>query len=102
MTFGKADRELLELPHVGAAFVFGGPAGDRSENAAGVILQRGPERLDIDDIRAGARSRLSGYKFPRHIEVLDDADVPTFPTGKADLATLRELFESPRFVSEAG
>lgn len=90
------------MPHVSAAFVFGVPAGNRSEDAAAVIVRRGPERLDIDDIRAGARSRLSGYRLPRHIEVLDDADVPTFPTGKADLATLRELFESPRFGSEAG
>ena len=95
----EVETALLELPEVTAAFVFGIPAGDRGEDVAAVIVPRGPGRLDVDQLRAGARSRLSGYKVPRHIEVLDDADVPMLPTGKVDLAALRELFGSPRFGS---
>jgi acyl-CoA synthetase (AMP-forming)/AMP-acid ligase II len=95
----EVESVLLELPHVGAAFVFGVPAGDRGEDVAAVIVRRGPDRLDVDELRAGARSRLSGYKVPRHIQVVDDADVPLLPTGKVDLAALRELFGSPRFGS---
>ena len=98
----EVESALLELPEVSAAFVFGIPAGDRGEDVAAVVVRRGPGRLDVDELRAGARSRLSGYKVPRHIEVLDDADLPMLPTGKVDLAALRELFRSPRFGSEAG
>jgi acyl-CoA synthetase (AMP-forming)/AMP-acid ligase II len=98
----EVEAALLELPHVGAAFVFGVPAGDRGEDVAAVIVRRGVEQLDVDELRAGARSRLSGYKVPRYIEVVDDADVPILPTGKVDLAALRELFGSPRSGSAPG
>ena len=87
---------------MGAAFVFGVPAGDRGEDVAAVIVRRGADQLDVDELRAGARSRLSGYKVPRHIEVVDDGDVPTLPTGKVDLAALRQLFGSPRSGSARG
>jgi acyl-CoA synthetase (AMP-forming)/AMP-acid ligase II len=90
---------LMELPQVAAAFVFGVPAGDRGEDVGAVVVSRGPDRLDVDQLRAGARSRLSGYKVPRHIKVLHDGDVPMLPTGKVDLAALRELLGSPRFDS---
>ena len=95
----EVESALLELPEVGAAFVFGIPAGDRGEDVAAVVVPRGPVRLDVDELRAGARMRLSGYKVPRHIEVLNDADVPTLPTGKVDLAALRQRFGSPRLGS---
>ncbi len=95
----EVESALLELPHVGAAFVFGIPAGDRGEDVAAVVVPRGPGRLDVDELRAGVRTRLSGYKVPRHIEVLDDADVPMLPTGKVDLAALRQLLGSAQFGS---
>ena len=95
----EVESALLELPQVGAAFVFGIPAGDRGEDVAAVVVRRGRDRLDVDELKAGARTRLSGYKVPRRIEVLDDADVPMLPTGKVDLAALRELIRSPRFGS---
>ncbi len=98
----EVEMALLELPQVSAAFVFGIPAGDRGEDVAAVIVPQGPDRLDVDQLRAGARSRLSGYKVPRRIEVLDNADVPVLPTGKVDLAALRELFGSRRLGSEPG
>ena len=93
----EVESVLLELPHVDAAFVFGIPAGERGEDVAAVIVRRGPGRPDVDELRAGARTRLSGYKVPRQIVVLDDTDVPMLPTGKVDLAALRELLVSPRF-----
>ena len=95
----EVESAFLELPDVGAVFVFGIPAGDRGEDVAAVVVPRGPVRLDVDELRAGAGTRLSGYKVPRHIAVLDDADVPMLPTGKVDLAALREFFGSPWFGS---
>ncbi len=95
----EVETALLELPQVGAAFVFGIPAGDRGEDVAAVVVRRGPDLLDVDELRAGARSRLSGYKVPRHIEVFDDADLPMLPTGKVDMVALRGLFGSRRFGS---
>ena len=37
----EVESALLELPHVGAAFVFGIPAGERGEDVAAVIVRRG-------------------------------------------------------------
>ncbi len=95
----EVEAALLELPQVSAAFVFGIPAGDRGEDVAAVVVRGEPDRLDVDELRTAARSCLSGYKVPRHIKVLDNADLPMLPTGKVDLAAIRELFGSRRFDS---
>jgi acyl-CoA synthetase (AMP-forming)/AMP-acid ligase II len=98
----EVESAFLELPQVGAAFVFGIPASLRGEDVVAVVVRRGPDRLDVDELRAAAGQRLSGYKVPRQIEVLDDADLPMLPTGKVDLVALRELVGSRRFGSESG
>jgi acyl-CoA synthetase (AMP-forming)/AMP-acid ligase II len=92
----EVESALRELPQVRAAYVFGVPAGDRGEDVAAVIVPTGPGPLDTDQLKSDARSLMSGFKVPRRIEVLEDADVPMLPTGKVDIAALRELFRSPR------
>ena len=92
----EVEAALISLPQVRAAFVFGVPAGDRGEDVAAVVVPSQQGGLDLDQLRADARTRLSGFKVPRRMAVLDDTDVPMLPTGKVDVAALRVLFGSPQ------
>jgi 3-oxocholest-4-en-26-oate---CoA ligase len=46
--------------------------------------------VDIDDVIAVTKQKLSGYKVPRQLVVVPD--VPRAPNGKADYRRARELF----------
>ncbi len=88
----EVEAALIDIPGVRAAFVFGIPAGDRGEDVAAVIVTASPNEIDVDKAWTEARVRLSGFKVPRRIEVLDEAGVPMLPTGKVDMAELRSRF----------
>ena len=47
--------------------------------------------VDVDDLRARLRERLSAYKVPRRIVVVPDDDVPMMSSGKLDLRALKEM-----------
>jgi len=74
------------------AFVFGIPAGERGEDVAAVVVPENPGTIELPALTASLREALSSYKVPRHILIVEAAEVPTLPTGKADLAALRDLF----------
>jgi malonyl-CoA/methylmalonyl-CoA synthetase len=89
------ERELLSLPYVGEAMVVGVPDDEFGQRVAAVVTlrsdemaqkfyrehNRNPKRLDIDDLRADARSRLAGYKLPTLLRILN-GEIPKSPTGK--------------------
>jgi acyl-CoA synthetase (AMP-forming)/AMP-acid ligase II len=55
-------------------------------------LVRAPEgSVDVDDLRARLRSRLSAYKVPRRVLVVPAEKIPTMSSGKLDLRALKEL-----------
>jgi acyl-CoA synthetase (AMP-forming)/AMP-acid ligase II len=89
----EVETALLELPAVREAFVFGIPAGERGEDVAAVVVPGGSSAVEITALTASLRDMLSSYKIPRHLRVVEAADLPKLPTGKADLASLRDLFE---------
>lgn len=47
--------------------------------------------VDVDDLRARLRQRLSAYKVPRRIVVVPGEDVPMMSSGKLDLRALKEM-----------
>ena len=47
--------------------------------------------VDVDDLRARLRERLSAYKVPRTIVVVAEHEVPMMSSGKLDLRALKEL-----------
>jgi len=61
-----------------------GGAGD--DGGAG-----GTGEVDVDDLRARLRERLSAYKVPRRVVVVPDDAVPMMSSGKLDLRALKEL-----------
>ena len=62
------------------AAVVGLPHDDWGELVAAFVVQKPGAVLDAADIDALARRRLSGYKCPRHIEIV--ADLPKNASGK--------------------
>jgi acyl-CoA synthetase (AMP-forming)/AMP-acid ligase II len=89
----EVEKALLGLPAVREAFVFGIPAGERGEDVAAVVVAEGTGAVEITALTASLRDELSSYKVPRHLRIMEERDLPKLPTGKVDLASLRDLFE---------
>ncbi len=49
--------------------------------------------IDVEDLRARLRQRLSAYKVPRRIVVAPDDAVPMMSSGKLDLRALKEMLD---------
>jgi acyl-CoA synthetase (AMP-forming)/AMP-acid ligase II len=73
--------------------VFGIPAGERGEDVAAVLVPATSAAVEIAAVNSGLRDTLSSYKIPRHLRIIKDQDLPKLPTGKVDLASLRDLFK---------
>ena len=59
------------------------PAGGQAHPSA--------DEVDVDDLRARLRERLSAYKMPRTIVVVAERDVPMMSSGKLDQRAVKEL-----------
>jgi acyl-CoA synthetase (AMP-forming)/AMP-acid ligase II len=87
----EVEQELIALGGIASAYVAGVPDPDRGEAVAAAIVPEPGARLDGDDIRARLRERLSSYKVPRYVVVVDKADIPQTPSQKVDRRALRQL-----------
>jgi acyl-CoA synthetase (AMP-forming)/AMP-acid ligase II len=74
---------------VTAAHVVGLPDEQRGEIVAAAVVADPGVELDLDALRAAAKQALSAFKVPRHLVVLDAADIPMTATGKLNRAALR-------------
>ena len=88
----EVEAALVELPDVREAFVFGIPAGERGEDVAAVVVPERPDAIEPAALQASLRDVLSSYKIPRHLRIIEEAQLPKLPTGKVDLTSLRDLF----------
>ena len=98
--FPEEVEEVLKLhPAVEDALVFGLP-DERFGQRVAAVVSLAPGADPLDDPRAivdRVRDRISSYKLPRDVVVVDT--VPRAANGKADYPRARELFEievSPR------
>lgn len=71
------------------AHVVGVDDAERGQVVAALV--RSPEPVDVDDLRARLRDRISAYKVPKRVLVVPDAEVPMMSSGKLDLRALREM-----------
>jgi acyl-CoA synthetase (AMP-forming)/AMP-acid ligase II len=66
----------------------------RGQIVAAAIRVPAGRTVDVDDLRAQLRARLSAYKVPQRILLLADDEVPLMSSGKLDLPALRALLDA--------
>jgi long-chain acyl-CoA synthetase len=81
---------LLEHPDIAAAAVVGRPDAESGEEVVAAVALRPGATLTGPEIVAWARERLSKYKYPREVRVLDA--VPLTSVGKTNRKAVRQLF----------
>ena len=82
-------RVLLEHPAVDDAYVFGKPHERLGQEVAAAVTLRPATAATTDDLRRHCRERLSGYKVPTVVAIVDE--LPRNPMGKVDRARAAEL-----------
>ena len=74
------------------AHVFGLDDPDSGQLVAAVVrVPAGTAAPDPGEVATRLRSRLSAYKVPKRLVLLDEQDVPMMSSGKLDLRALKEL-----------
>ena len=81
---------LEELPNVAESAVIGVPHPDFGEAVTAVVVTRPNSIIDEAQTIIALKSRLAGYKVPKHIHVVDE--LPRNAMGKVQKSVLRERF----------
>jgi len=90
----EVEVALKSHPRVFDTLVFALPDPTYGQQVAALIEPRPGVALDVEDVRAHLRTRLSGYKVPRTVHVVEK--VPRHVTGKADYRRAREISDALR------
>jgi acyl-CoA synthetase (AMP-forming)/AMP-acid ligase II len=85
---GEVEDALDSLPGVRAAAVIGVPDPHWGQNVCAVIVRADGAPINGEQVIAGLRSRLAGYKIPRHIVFVDQ--LPVNASGKVRKQELRD------------
>ncbi|NYF96733.1 class I adenylate-forming enzyme family protein [Janibacter cremeus] len=76
----EVEDVLAEHPAVREAAVVGVPDEKRGETVKAFVSLREGQHVEPDDLIAHCRERMSAYKYPRHLEIIED--LPKTVTGK--------------------
>ena len=82
------------------ALVFGVPDDRFGQRVVGIVSLGPGEHATPEEVVSDARTRLSSYKLPRELRVVDH--VPRAPNGKADYPAARALFAMDPTGSSSG
>jgi long-chain acyl-CoA synthetase len=82
------EETLVEHPAVAMAGVVGRPDQLHGEEVVAFVSLRPGASASGEELIGFARTRLSAYKYPREVHVLDD--LPLTPVGKVDRKALRQ------------
>jgi fatty-acyl-CoA synthase len=88
----EVEEALKGHPAVEDALVFGLPDDRFGHRVVGVVSLSPGQRATPEEVVADARTRLSSYKLPKELRLVEQ--VPRAPNGKADYPAARELFAS--------
>ena len=86
----EVEAAILEVSGL-TAHVVGVEDEARGQVVAALVRAPDGAAVDLDDLRARLKDRISAYKVPRRIAVVPDANVPMMSSGKLDLRALREM-----------
>ena len=93
-------EEALKLhPAVEDALVFGVPDDRFGQRVVGIASLGPGADATADEVITDARTRLSSYKLPKDLRIVDE--VPRAPKGKANYPAARELFAATAGVDGA-
>jgi acyl-CoA synthetase (AMP-forming)/AMP-acid ligase II len=90
----EVERELTGLDGVALAFVTGVDHPRRGQEVVAAVVAEPDAVLDTDALRVELSNRLSSYKVPRRIIIVDDAEIPKTPAQKVDRRALAALIQS--------
>jgi len=76
----EVEQVLHGVSTVGEVAVVGVPDVRWGENVCAVVVPRAGATVDADELVSYARTRLAGFKVPRHVVFL--AEIPKGATGK--------------------
>ncbi len=76
----EIEEVLYEHPGVLEAAVIGVPHPSLGEEIAAVVVAKGGELLDVEELKAFVKDQVAGYKYPRVLWLVDE--LPKGPTGK--------------------
>jgi acyl-CoA synthetase (AMP-forming)/AMP-acid ligase II len=88
----EVEEAVKRHPDVDDCLVFGVPDERFGQRVVAVASVRPGASVAPEDVLADLHGRLSGYKVPRRLELVDV--VPRIASGKADYPAARELFEA--------
>jgi acyl-CoA synthetase (AMP-forming)/AMP-acid ligase II len=86
----EVEAAILEVSGL-VAHVVGVDDAARGQVVAALVRAPAASAVDVGDLRARLRQRLSAYKVPRRIVVAPDDAVPMMSSGKLDLRALKEM-----------
>ena len=84
----EVEKVLREHPDVADAAVVGLPNGHSGEEVVAAVVGTAGRHVDPQDVRQFARERLTAYKVPRRVFVLDE--LPTSMIGKVVRRQVRD------------
>lgn len=95
----EVEAAVLEHPDVSQVAVVGVPDPVWGENVCAVVVPEPGSTVDATGLVAFVRTRLAGFKVPRHVVVVDE--LPVTASGKVVKADLRaRLADDPALAGE--
>ena len=88
----EVENVLEGHPSVSEVCVFGVPDDYWGERVEGVVVAAAGHAVDVDALRAFARSKLAGYKVPKHLHQIDA--LPLTANNKPNRRALRAAAEA--------
>jgi acyl-CoA synthetase (AMP-forming)/AMP-acid ligase II len=93
----EVETALATVPHIARAFVTDLPGAGGGREIGAAVIPDAPGSLTVDAVVAAARERLSAFKVPTVVAVLEPgADAPRSATGKVDKPALQQLLSAIR------
>jgi acyl-CoA synthetase (AMP-forming)/AMP-acid ligase II len=85
----EVEEALGRHPGVRAAHVVGVPHPTRGENVTAFVILEPGTTAGAGELAGFCREQLASYKVPRHVFVIDEAELPRTASGKIDKGALR-------------